>query len=88
MINKGSEPRTLALSVDGDPEILVRVLGAAAERPMQLDIEADRTRDFTLYLTLPERAIDGPREAITFRVTDPATGETATTPSVLVTGAE
>lgn len=88
VINKGSEPRTLALSVDGDPEILVRVLGAAAERPMQLDIEADRTRDFTLYLTLPERAIDGPREAITFRVTDPVTGETATTPSVLVTGAE
>jgi hypothetical protein len=76
------------LSVDGDPEIVVRVLGAAAERPMQLDIEADRTRDFTLYLTLPERAIDGPREAITFRVTDPVTGETATTPSVLVTGAE
>jgi polyferredoxin len=86
VVNKGNEPRVLDLVVEGDPALVVRVLGAPDEAPMQMRIEADRTRDFVVYLTLPHEAVDVAREDIMFRVVDPATGETAGTRSVLVTG--
>jgi len=88
VVNKANEPRTLTLSIEGDPQIETRLLGAADNAPMQLTVDADRTQDFVIYLTLPSDAIDGPREEFDFRVTDTRTGETATTPSMIVTGAE
>ena len=88
VVNKANEPRTLTLSIEGDPQISTRLLGAADNAPMQLTVDADRTQDFVIYLTLPSDAIDGPREEFDFRVTDTRTGETATTPSMIVTGAE
>lgn len=87
VVNKANEPRIMDLVVEGDPSIQVRVLGAPEGDPMRLDIDADRTRDFVLYLTLPADAIDGPREELRFRVTDRSTGETATTPTMIITGA-
>ncbi|MEP3071790.1 cytochrome c oxidase accessory protein CcoG [Maricaulis sp.] len=88
VVNKANEPRTLTLSIEGDPQIVTRLLGAADDAPMQLSVDADRTQDFVIYLTLPASAIDGARETFNFRVTDTRTGETATTPSMIVTGAE
>ena len=87
VVNKANEPRVMDLAVEGDPSIQVRVLGAPEDDPMRLDIDADRTRDFVLYLTLPADAIEGPREELRFRVTDRSTGETATTPTMIITGA-
>ncbi len=87
VVNKAGEPRELELTLEGaDPAMQVRVLGAAADTPMRLPVGADQTQDFILYLTLPADAIDSQREEFVFRVTDPVTGETATTRSVLVTG--
>jgi cytochrome c oxidase accessory protein FixG len=87
IVNKAGEPRELELTLEGaDPAMQVRVLGAAADTPMRLPVGADQTQDFILYLTLPADAIDSQREEFVFRVTDPVTGETATTRSVLVTG--
>ncbi len=86
--NKALAERQLELQVDGDPEILTRILGASEDAPMRMVVESDRTRDFIIYLTLPETAIDGPREQIVFRVVDPATGEIAETRSVIITGRE
>jgi cytochrome c oxidase accessory protein FixG len=88
VVNKANEPRTLTLSIEGDPQIQTRLLGAPDNAPMQLTVDADRTQDFVIYLTLPADAIDSPREEFEFRVTDTRTGETATTPSMIVTGAE
>ena len=88
VVNKANEPRILTLSIEGDPQIETRLLGAADDAPMQLTVDADRTQDFVIYLTLPASAIDGARETFNFRVTDTRTGETATTPSMIVTGAE
>ena len=88
VVNKANESRTLTLSIEGDAQIETRLLGAADDAPMQLRVDADRTQDFVIYLTLPASAIDGPRETFNFRVTDTRTGETATTPSMIVTGAE
>lgn len=86
IVNKANHPRALELVVEGDPQLVVRLLGAADETPMRMNVEAGRTRDFVVYLTLPPGAVDVPREDIMFRVLDPATGESAQTRSVLVTG--
>lgn len=86
VVNKANHPRALELVVEGDPTLIVRLLGAGDETPMRMNVEAGRTRDFVVYLTLPPGAIDVPREDIMFRVLDPATGESAQTRSVLVTG--
>jgi cytochrome c oxidase accessory protein FixG len=88
VINKATTPRVLQLAIDGDTAFQTRVLGAPADAPGRLEVGADTTQDFVIYLTLPGEAIDGPREDFQFRVTDPSTGETATTRSVLITGAD
>lgn len=88
IVNKATQGRELDLVIEGDPMIQPRLLGASDDAPLRLVIEADRTRDYVLYLTLPEAAIDGPREQIVFRVIDPSTGEIAETQSVIMTGRE
>ena len=88
VVNKANEERALELIIDGDARIMPRVLGASEDAPMRLHVEADRTRDFVIYLTLPADAIDGAREPFRFRVVDPLTGEVAETRSVIVTGVE
>ncbi|WP_417486993.1 cytochrome c oxidase accessory protein CcoG [Maricaulis sp.] len=88
VINKATTPRVLQLAIDGDAAFQTRVLGAPADAPGQLSVGADTTQDFVIYLTLPRAEIDGPREEFRFRVTDPETGESASTRSVLITGAD
>jgi hypothetical protein len=63
----------------------VRVLGAD-ETSRQLEVGADQTQDFRLYVTLPRDAVDAPSEALTFIVTDNETGEQAQTRSAFQTG--
>ena len=88
VINKANASRVMSLAVEGDPAIGVRILGVEAASPDEILIGPDRSQDYVVYLTLPADAIDGPREEIAFRVTDTVTGESATTPSMLITGAE
>jgi cytochrome c oxidase accessory protein FixG len=85
VLNKANAPRSLDLSVEGDPAIEMRVLGV--EDGDRLTVRRDRTQDFRIFLSLPAGAVDSPSEPITFIVTDPETGETARTRSTLQTGA-
>ncbi len=88
IVNKAGEARSFQLFIEGDPQIRPRLLGASEDAPLMMSVGPDETQDFLLYLTLPAEAIDGPREALVFRVVDPVSGEEATTRSVFVTGAE
>jgi polyferredoxin len=83
--NKAYATRALTLEVAGDPALQVQVLGVRGE-PV-LEIGPDRTRLFQVFLTLPPEAALRHSIPVTFTITDPATGETATAQSFLVTGA-
>jgi cytochrome c oxidase accessory protein FixG len=85
VLNKSSQPRTYELTIEGDPAMSVRVLGAD-ETSRQLEVGADQTQDFRLYVTLPRDAVDAPSEPLTFIVTDNETGEQAQTRSAFQTG--
>jgi len=83
--NKTYDTRFLRLDVAGDPALQVQVLGVRGEAV--LEIGPDRTRLFQVFLTLPPEAALRHSIPVTFTITDPATGETATAQSFLVTGA-
>jgi cytochrome c oxidase accessory protein FixG len=86
VINKAHQERQLELIVTGDARLITRILGAADNAPMQLNVSGDRTQDFIVYITLPADAIEAARESITFSVLDSASGERADSRSVIVTG--
>ena len=86
VLNKADEARVFDLIIEGDPAFQVRVLGADDADPLALHVAADQTQDFVLYLTLPPQAVDLAQEPLTFRVVDRASGETAISPSVFVSG--
>ncbi|MCH8489957.1 MAG: cytochrome c oxidase accessory protein CcoG [Oceanicaulis sp.] len=83
--NKTYDARALTLEVAGDPALQVQVLGVRGA-PV-LEIGPDRTRLFQVFLTLPPEAALRHSIPVRFTITDPATGETATAESFLVTGA-
>jgi len=85
VLNKTGETRTYELTIEGDPAMEVRVLGAD-ETSRQLEVGADQTQDFRVFVTLPRDAVDAPSEPLSFIVTDVETGETAQTRSAFQTG--
>ncbi len=85
VLNKAQTARDFELRIEGDPAFELRVLGRE-EGARTLSVGPDQTRDFRLFLTLPPDAIDGPAEPLTFVVVDPASGETARSPSTFRTG--
>ena len=85
VLNKTGETRTYELAIEGDPAMAVRVLGAD-ETSRQLEVGADQTQDFRVFVTLPRDAVDAPSEPLTFIVTDTETGDQAQTRSAFQTG--
>ncbi|MCC5995708.1 MAG: cytochrome c oxidase accessory protein CcoG, partial [Oceanicaulis sp.] len=83
--NKARITRRLDLTVAGDGDLDLQVLGARGA-PV-LEIGPDRTRTFQVFLTLPRGAAAGHSIPVVFAITDPATGEIAETRDVFVTGA-
>jgi len=85
VLNKANEERTFTLSIEGDPSMVLRVLGAD-ETSRQLVVGPDQTQDFRMYVTLPRDAVDAPAEPLSFIVVDEVSGETARTRSAFQTG--
>jgi len=85
VLNKTGETRTYELAIEGDPAMAIRVLGAD-ETSRQLEVGADQTQDFRVFVTLPRDAVDAPSEPLTFIVTDTETGDKAQTRSAFQTG--
>ena len=85
ILNKTGETRTYELTIEGDPAMQLRVLGAD-ETSRQLEVGPDQTQDFRVFVTLPRDAVDAPSEPLSFFVTDMETGETAQTRSAFQTG--
>lgn len=74
LINKRTEERLFALSVEGLPEARVEVVGGT---PGALPVPSDATQEFRVLVFAPAGARPDPSVPLTFRIHDPATGETA-----------
>lgn len=74
LINKRTEERRFALSVEGLAEARVEVVGGT---PGALPVPPDATQEFRVLVFAPAGARPDPSVPLTFRIHDPATGETA-----------
>ena len=54
VLNKQTSPQTFTLFVSGLPEPLLRIAGQNSEAGLILDVPADETRDFRVYVAVPD----------------------------------
>ncbi len=86
ILNKAEAVRTFVVSVDGPPALTLRLLGEEVVRPAyEITVEPDRVRSVRMFVTLPADALTAKSLPITFRIVEPD-GETATNPTVFLTG--
>jgi cytochrome c oxidase accessory protein FixG len=81
LLNKVNESRVLSLDVQGAPHGEVRVIGddaTTAGAPI-VRIGPDQTREVRLLITVPPGAQHEESLPVTFRITDPSSGASATT---------
>ncbi|UGB26219.1 cytochrome c oxidase accessory protein CcoG [Methylorubrum sp. B1-46] len=74
LINKRSEERHFALAVEGLPDARVELVGGM---PDVMPVPSDSTQEFRVLIFAPAGARQDPSVPLTFRISDPATGETA-----------
>ncbi|MEE2526524.1 cytochrome c oxidase accessory protein CcoG [Hyphobacterium sp. HN65] len=87
VINRTHADETYAVSIDGPDGLEWRILGQDAARGLNVDVPAEATQDFRIFLTLPEDAITAANLPIVFTVTPEGSTESRTADTVLLTGA-
>jgi cytochrome c oxidase accessory protein FixG len=81
LLNKRPSARSLRIAVSGVPGATLQAVGVGAEGKDRIDVEVgqDQTRELRISVMVPASAVPNTSTDITFQVTDPQTGETATT---------
>lgn len=74
ILNKRPMPRRFALTVEGLPDARVDVVGGT---PGDMPVPSDATQEFRVLVFAPSGARADASVPLTFRISDPATGETA-----------
>lgn len=85
VLNKSHEDHEFSLSIEGLPEVELKVEGAGTPDPAHLSVLADSVGQFRLLVTIPVEAVNFSRHDVAFRLTDSATRETTTMTSMFVT---
>jgi cytochrome c oxidase accessory protein FixG len=80
VVNKRNETRTYRLGYEGIPNVSVHLVGIDASRSGEqvISVGADQTRELRVLVTAPARAKLDRSTPVIFRLTDTASGETAT----------
>lgn len=74
LLNKRPQERRFALAVDGMAGGRIEVVGGT---PSDMPVPSDSTQEFRVLVFAPVGVRPEPSTLLTFRITDPATGETA-----------
>lgn len=81
LLNKRTEPRTFALSVEGMPAgSVIEAVGIESQvlgKPI-VPVDPDTTREIRVLVAVPSAGDLAPSTAVTFRIVDVENGETAT----------
>jgi cytochrome c oxidase accessory protein FixG len=80
LINKRTEPRFFALTVERLPGATLEAIGIETQREGALlaSVAPDTTRELRVYVVMPKGGSAEASQNVTFRLTDIARGETAT----------
>ncbi|MBI3676602.1 MAG: cytochrome c oxidase accessory protein CcoG [Proteobacteria bacterium] len=87
VLNRGAEPRTFLISIEGPKISAVRIIGLDdAKLPARIAVEADKVRTLRVLITVAGHDLHTGSQEIEFTVADPKIGERHETASVFVSG--
>lgn len=86
VLNKATEPRQLVLSAEDLPSPLIEVAGQRRDADVILDVPADNTLDFRIFVTEDDLAGLAQKTDFTFTMTDMKTGDETTARAIFISG--
>jgi len=86
IINRTHGDIEYSVEIDGPDGLEWRILGQDAMRGLNVDVPAERTQDFRLFLTVPRDAITSTNESVIFTVSPANSDETRTAETVFLSG--
>ncbi len=86
VLNKATEPRQLSLIVEQLPSPVITVAGQRQDEAIVLDVPADETRDFKVYISEKQIAQLGQKSDFNFRLIDNTTGDETTARAIFISG--
>jgi polyferredoxin len=86
VLNKATEPRTLTLAVDTLENPVISFAGHRDSEGYVMNVPADETRDFKIYITVPDVSALGQKADMMLILTDSKTGEITQTRAIFISG--
>jgi cytochrome c oxidase accessory protein FixG len=86
VLNKATETRRLSLTIDTLPSAFISVAGQRNNGPVMLDVPADETLDFKIYVTEPKISDLMQKTDFNFKITDEVTGDISTARAIFISG--
>lgn len=85
ILNKTHDYHNYALTIEGLPQVELKVEGAGQPDPEHLDVPADSVGQFRVLLTLPTDTVSFEHRDVVLRMTDNASHQSEATTSMFVT---
>jgi len=86
VINRTHGDLEYSIMIDGPEGLEWRILGQDGTRGLNVDVPAERTQDFRIFLTVPRDAITAANESVIFTVSPAGSDETRTADTVFLSG--
>ncbi|MEE9346838.1 MAG: cytochrome c oxidase accessory protein CcoG [Robiginitomaculum sp.] len=86
VLNKATTPRTLSLAVDTLENPVISFAGHRDSEGYVMQVPADETRDFKIYITVPDVSGLGQKSDMMLILTDSKTGEVTQTRAIFISG--
>ncbi|WP_109261718.1 cytochrome c oxidase accessory protein CcoG [Hyphobacterium indicum] len=86
VINRTHENREYRIAIDGPEGLEWRILGQEETRGLTVDVPAERTQDFRIFLTVPREAITASNQSVIFTVSPDGSDESRTAETVFLSG--
>ena len=86
VLNKAADARSVSVEILGLDEATLSLAGRPDLEEIILQVPADETQDFKIYVSVPDAGALPIRSEIGFEITDLSTGETAARESVFISG--
>jgi cytochrome c oxidase accessory protein FixG len=87
VINRTHADAVYDIAIDGPEGLDWRILGQEADRGLTVDVPAERTQDFRIFLTLAPDAVTSANAPVRFTVRPQGSDESRTANTVFLTGA-
>jgi len=86
VLNKATHPRELLFSVEGLEDAQVRVIGEPDDGMVRLNVPADETMDFRIYVSVSDISVLDQKTDFQMRLIDPDAGDETLSRAIFISG--